>query len=74
MNHPARWYVRPETHAIRFGETRRDAIVWAVYLWYGTRQLDRSPILLNKPTLHATRSQAVRYARNQARLTYGGRR
>ena len=70
---PLRWYVRPETHAIRLGENRRDAIVWAVYA-YRDRRPDRSPILTGTSTLHATRSQALRYARNQARRTYGGRR
>lgn len=70
---PTRWYVRPETHPIRFGETRREAIVWAVYP-YTKRRKDGSPILTGNPTRCATRSQALRYAHNQARMTYGARR
>lgn len=68
-----RWYVRPESVPIRFGEARLSGIVWAVYR-YNARNAKGEPILhAGNRTRFPHRSSALRWARNEARRTYWSR-
>lgn len=63
-----RWWVAPKyLRAMRFGE-RRPTLVRAVTPVHGKGEQRRS---VGLATYHATRHQALDYAHNQARRTYG---
>lgn len=65
-----RWWVAPEyLRPTRFGE-HRPTLVWAVTPVHG-RGARRQQV--GGATYHATRNQALAYAHNQARRTYGPR-
>lgn len=64
---PVRWYVRPEARRnLRFGDNRRDAIVWAAFT-YTDRDPQGDPIPNATPTFFKGRIAALTFAHRRVR-------